>query len=468
MNWPRPARTARVRGKPEVMVQRSRCICVWVFTFCLLFLAGRAAAQEKGDWFHIGTGLGVEKPRVAVTDFAPRSDTAKSHSQLFTQVVRDDLQFSGIIDLVSPSFYPTQVPTIPSELRNADWTTPQINANLVAFGNLTESASEVVISAWLYDVRSPSTQAVVGKIYRGTPIDAQVRKFAHEFADEIISRLSGGLPGIASTQIAFVSSRTGTKEIWVMDYDGANQHPLTSLHTISLTPRWSPDASRIAFTCFVPGPTGVVSPQICMYSTDANKVVSFPRFRGSNSAPAWSPDGSQIMFSSSMLGNPELFVTDANGGRPKRVTYTTAASTSPTWNPKTGQSVVFVSDRGGIPKLYMMNADGTNTTELDLPDKGYLIDPAWSPNGQMVAFSWRRPDGNFDIYIMEPATRQIIQITRDSGKNERPSWAPDGRHIVFESTRNGERQIWTMLADGTQAHELTMSGHNESPNWSPK
>jgi TolB protein len=430
---------------------------------------GRLPAQGSQDWFRTGTGLGVDKPRVAVADFAPRADSAKPHSQLFTQVVRDDLQFSGILDLVSPSFYPTQVPTIPAELKNLDWTTPQINANLVAFGNLTEAASEVVISGWLFDVRNPTAQAVVGKIYRGAPTDAQVRKFAHQFADEIISRLSGGSPGIASTQIAFVSSRTGTKEIWVMDYDGANQHPLTSLKTISLTPRWSPDASRIAFTCFEAGPTRVVSPQICMYSVDANKVVSFPRFRGSNSAPAWSPDGSQIMFCSSMLlANPELFVADANGGRPKRITFSSAANTSPTWNPKTGQSVVFVSDRGGIPKLYLMNADGTNTTELDLPDKGYLIDPAWSPNGQMVAFSWRRPDGNFDIYIMDPATRDIRQITRDSGKNERPSWAPDGRHIVFESTRNGERQIWTMLADGSQAHLLTMSGHNESPNWSPR
>ncbi len=446
------------------MVHRSRCISVCVFTFSLLLLAAGANAQ---DWFRTGTGLGVEKPRVAAADFAARADNAKSHSQLFTQVVRDDLQFSGILDLVSPSFYPVQVPSTPPELHNTDWTTPQVNANLVAFGNLTES-SEVVISGWAYDVRSATAQAVVGKVYRGAPTDAQVRKFAHQFADEIISRLSGGLPGIASTQIAFVSSRTGTKEIWIMDYDGANQHPLTSLHTISLTPRWSPDASRIAFTCFVPGPTGVVSPQICMYSVDANKVVSFPRFRGSNSAPAWSPDGSQIMFSSSMLGNPELFVTDTSGGRPKRVTFSSAASTSPTWNPKTGQSVVFVSDRGGIPKLYMMNVDGTNTTELDLPDKGYLIDPAWSPNGQMVAFSWRRPDGNFDIYIMEPTSREIRQITRDSGKNERPSWAPDGRHIVFESTRNGARQIWTMLADGSQAHQLTMNGHNESPNWSPK
>ena len=462
-----PGRAARVEGEPEAMVHLSRYIGVCVLLILGLVAPDRSGAQGGQDWFRTGTGLGVEKPRVAVADFAPRADNAKPHSQLFTQVVRDDLQFSGILDLVSPSFYPTQVPTVPSELRNLDWTTPQVNANLVAFGNLTES-TEVVISGWVYDVRSTSNQAVVGKVYRGAPTDAQVRKFAHQFADEIISRLSAGTPGIASTQIAFVSSRTGTKEIWVMDYDGANQHPLTSLRTISLTPRWSPDASRIAFTCFEAGPTRVVSPQICMYSVDANKVVSFPRFRGSNSAPAWSPDGSQIMFSSSMLSNPELFVTDANGGRPKRITFSSGASTSPAWNPKTGQSVVFVSDRGGIPKLYMMNADGTNTTELDLPDKGYLIDPAWSPNGQMVAFSWRRPDGNFDIYIMEPTSRDIRQITRDSGKNERPSWAPDGRHIVFESTRSGERQIWTMLADGSQAHLLTMTGHNESPNWSSK
>src|SRR5258707_14038274 len=124
------------------------------------------------------------------------------------------MQFVSIVHLISPRLYPTQVPTQPAELHNADCTTTQDNANLVAFGNLTESATEVVISAWLYDVRSPSNQAVVGKIYRGAPTDAQVRKFAHQFADEIISRLSGGLPGIASTQIAFVSSRTGTKELW--------------------------------------------------------------------------------------------------------------------------------------------------------------------------------------------------------------------------------------------------------------
>jgi TolB protein len=432
---------------------------------CFLLLSPPSLSQ---DWFRTGTGLGVEKPRIAVADFAPRSDAVKSHSTLFTQVVRDDLAFSGILELISPSFYPTEVPSQPGELRMLAWSASPLNANFLAFGNLTETPSEVAIFAWLFDVRSSSTQAIIGKVYRGAPTDAQVRKFAHQFSDEIIGKLSGGLPSIASTQIAFISSRTGTKELWVMDYDGSNQRPLTSLKTISLTPRWSPDASRIAFTCFEPA-NSVVSAQICMYSLDANKTVSFARYRGTNSSPTWSPDGSQVMFSSSMQGNPELYVSDSSGNRPKRLTFSSnGANLSPAWNPKTGQTVAFVSDRAGSPQLYLMNADGTDNQKLDVPDMGYVIDPAWAPNGQLITFSWRRPNGNYDIYVMDVASRRIIELTRDSGRNERPSWAPDGRHIVFESTRGGSRQIWTMLADGAQPHQLTQQGHNESPNWSTR
>jgi TolB protein len=439
------------------------------FLLCFLFLLLFSSPSFSQDWFRTGTGLGVTKPRIAVSDFLAKSDDAKSHAVLFTSVVRDDLAFSGVLDLSSPSFYPQTAPSQPTELRPLDWSQAPVSANFLAFGNLSETSAEVAIFAWMFDVVNPSSQAIVGQVYRGNPTDAQVRKFAHQFADEIISKLSGGLPGIASTQIAFIRGAVGAKEVWVMDYDGANQHKLTSLGTISLSPRWSPDASRIAFTCFATV-SGVPSAQICMYSFDAGKVVSFARFRGTNNAPTWSPDGSQVMFSSSMNGSPSaLYVTDASGNRPKRLTYaTTGADTSPAWNPKTGQTVAFISDRGGLPQLYLMNADGTEPQKLDLPDMGYIVDPAWAPNGQLLAFAWRRPAGNYDIYVMDVASRRIIELTRDSGRNERPSWAPDGRHIVFESTRGGSRQIWTMLADGSAAHQLTTSGHNESPNWSSR
>ncbi len=436
----------------------------FIYGLFLAFCAAPAAAQ---DWFRTGTGLGVEKARVAVADFVPRSSSAQPLANIFSDVVRGDLAYSGILELVSKSFYPLQVPSVPSELKYQAWSDPPASAQLLAFGNLSASGNDLAIEAWLYDVRNPSIPALLGKRYRGEVTDAQIRRFAHEFADEIIKLLSGGVPGIASTQIAFVSLRSGNKEIWVMDYDGANQRQVTFLRSIALTPRWSSDATRIAFTCYTSA-GGFTSAQICLHSMETGKLMAFPRWRGTNSSPAWSPDGSQIMFMSSMDGDPELFVCDPSGGHLKRITYSAGVDTSPAWNPKTGQQVVFVSDRSGVPQLYLMNADGSNVVKLELPDMGYVIDPAWSPNGQLLAFSWRRPNGNYDVYIMDVATRQIVELTRDAGRNERPSWAPDGRHIVFESTRTGARQIWTMLADGTQAHQLTTQGQNESPNWSPR
>jgi len=156
--------------------------------FALLWMFAGTARAQNPAWFQTGTGLtDVSKPRLAVPDFVPREDPTRQHSQLFSQVVRDDLQFSGIIDVVSPSFYPQQVPSVPGELKNLTWTDQPLNANMVAFGNLTQSATEVAIQAWLYDVRNPSSQAVIGKVYRGAPTDEQVRKFAHQFADETIS-----------------------------------------------------------------------------------------------------------------------------------------------------------------------------------------------------------------------------------------------------------------------------------------
>jgi TolB protein len=429
-----------------------------------IFGAKPAAAQ---DWFKTGTGLGVSKVRVAVPDPAVRGTTPPALEKTFHDVLWSDLQYSGVLELVSPSFYPAKVPSQPGELNAAEWADAPAQANMLAYGNLSNEGANLAFAGFLSDVHNPTAPIALQKIYRGAAADADARRLAHQFADDIIGRLSGGLPGVSQTQIAYVSTKSGNKEVWAMDYDGANQHQLTHMKSIALTPRWSPDSTRIAFTCFV-AYRGITSPQICLFSTASSRMISFPRFRGTNSSPAWSPDGAQIAFMSSQNGDPEIYITDADGSHLQRITFAAGVSTSPVWNPKTGKQIVFVSDRGGDPVLYLANSDGTNVQRLDMPDMGYVVDPSWSPNGQLLAFSWRRPSGNFDIYVMDIVSRQLVELTRDSGRNERPSWAPDGRHLVFESTRTGTRQIWSMLADGSQPRQLTYEGQNESPSWSPR
>src|ERR1700743_3732686 len=136
-----------------------------IFLGLLLLAAGSAQAQNPA-WFQTGTGLGdnIGKPRIAVPDFVSREDASRQHSQLFSQVVRDDLTFSGIVEIVSPSFYPQQgLPSVPAELKPTTWTDQPLNSNDVAFGNITQSASEVAIQAWLNDVRNPSGQPIIGK-----------------------------------------------------------------------------------------------------------------------------------------------------------------------------------------------------------------------------------------------------------------------------------------------------------------
>ena len=440
-------------------------IAVVVPLAAVLMLAAQPAAAQ--DWFKTGTGLGVAKARVAAPDFGVVTPDAQPFEKTFHDVLSSDLDYSGILELVSPSFYPAKIPNQPGELNATDWANDPANTYMLAYGNLSLQGGGLAAAGFLSDVKNPTAPIALQKIYRGGATDQDARKLAHQFADDIIARLSGGLPGIAQTQIVYVSTKSGNKELWSMDYDGGNQHQLSHLKSISLTPRWSPDAQRIAFTCYVPF-RGITSAQICMYSLASDRIISFPRYRGTNSSPAWSPDGTQIAFMSSQLGDPQIFVADADGGHLHRITFSAGVSTSPVWNPKTGKQIIFVSDRAGDPVLYMANSDGTDVQKIDAGDRGYVIDPSWSPNGQLIAFSWRRPTGNFDIYVMDIVSRQLLELTRDEGRNERPSWAPDGRHLVFESTRTGTRQIWTVLADGSQPRELTYDGQNESPNWSPR
>src|SRR5438067_6955116 len=210
-----------------------------LYLFLAVVLAPSCFAQQ--DWIRTGTGLGVEKIRLAVPDFKAAGTEAQSADLLksFNDTLWNDLDNAGIFEMVSKSFYPLQVPANAQEMRITDWANPPTNAGMVAFGSLGAAGSEAVMQGWLYDVKNSSSPQILGKEYREAASAEGARRIAHRFADDIIFRLGGGIPGVAESKITFVSSRSGHKEIWQMDYDGAGQQQLTKLGSITLSPRLS-------------------------------------------------------------------------------------------------------------------------------------------------------------------------------------------------------------------------------------
>jgi TolB protein len=442
-----------------------------VFPHLLIVLAALAAIPTAAqDWIRTGSNLGNERIRVAVADFKPVGDDPQTPAlkAAFDATLFNDLANAGIFDLVSKSMAPSAMPGSPREIDLAQWSAAPANAAMVAFGALSATNGRLAVYGWLDDARNTANPQVLGKQYNEAASPDMARTIAHRFADEIILRLGGGINGIAETKIFFVSSRSGSKEIWEMDYDGQNQHQVTHLGTISLSPRISPDNTRIAFASL-----GHEGWAIRMYSLELNRMVNFPAgtAKGLNQSPAWSGDGTKIAFSSSRTGDSEIWVADASGANLRRLTNFVGPDSSPTWNPRTNAQLAWVSGRTGLPQIYTMDQDGANVQRLT--DGGYAISPSWSPNGQFLTFSWNRKygpgaPGGQDIYVIDIASKRWLQLTHEAGSNDFPSWAPDNRHIVFERAINGHSQIWTMLSDGTEQRQITQAGNNFMPNWSWK
>jgi TolB protein len=435
-------------------------------TFCL-FASPLLHAQ---DWFHLETSSGAERIRIAVADFKPQSTdpNAAVYKQAFDSTLFADLNVAGIFDIVSKSQIPQSMPGLPAEINLAQWSAPPSSAAMVAFGNISAQGGRLTVNGFLDDAKNTQFPQVFAKQYSEDASEDQARQIAHRFADEIIARLGGGVTGIAETKIYYVKQTGENKEIWEMDYDGANQHALTHLGTVSLSPRISPDNSRLAFSSL--GRDGF---QIKMFSLLLNRMVNFPAANGTNLSPAWAPSGNQLAFSSSRTNDPEIWISDADGRIARRVTGFRGPDVSPAWNPKTGAQIAWISGRTGLPQLYIMDADGSGVQRMT--DGGYATSVSWSPNGQFLAFAWDRKygpgaPGGQDIYIMEIASKRWIQLTHEMGRCDFPSWSPDGRHLVFANTpdgSNGHMRIMSMLADGTQKRALTGSG-GDMPNWSWK
>ena len=372
--------------------------------FLLTAFAGVLQAQEPAT-ITIRKG---EATNVAVKSLGGADGAAA------TKVLQNDLQLSGVINVGAPE-----------------------RASYVISG----TAGGGSLQGSVVDQRG---ETILQKSYSGDP-----RKATHLFADDIVETLTGH-KGIASSKIAFVSTRSGRKEIYTSDYDGANVRQLTKDGTISVAPSLSADGSKLAYTGYQSGYADIYL--IDLASGARNRIIKFP---GTNSGAAFSPDGSRLACTVSKDGNPELYVIGANGSGARRLTRTSGVESSPTWSPS-GSEIIYSSDDRGGPQLYRIGAGG-GSGQLIPTGYGYCTEPSWSPDGKKIAFTVRSGGFSIGIKDLQGGATQIVAAGEDG------VWGPNSRHIIYS---NGSSLVLLDTQNGRSTPVVTGLGKVTEPTWS--
>lgn len=393
---------------------------------------------------------------IAVSDFLNHGPVKENLSPAIRNILTNDLKTSGFFDTVDNEVFVGEASARDQKegkVHFEEWAS--LGANALIAGGYLNSRGDLRVDFQLYDVAQG--KLVVQKSYKAKP--EELRQVVHQFADDVVYLLTGE-KGIAQTKIAFVGKGTGNKELYVMDYDGYSVKRLTRDRTILLSPTWSPDGRRIAFTLYK-------GRNPSLYALDWLTGSQWPLsvYQGLNSSAAWSPDGRKIALVLSRDGGPEIYTMNPDGTRLQRLTHYDGIDSSPAWSTN-GRQIAFTSDRGGSPQVYIMDAEGANVRRLTF--EGSLNDlAAWSPKGDKIVYC-TRVSGRFQIAVMNVDGSQPRLLTSLPGDNESPSWAPNGRKIAFSSTQKGISQIYSINADGTGLQQLTfLGGGCFEPAWSP-
>lgn len=381
------------------------------------------------------------------------ASAARGAADELEETVRNDLEAARIFEIQGPWAF-TVLELTGDRARDLEQYRSLGNEVLIE-ARLTDEGGKLTFEGRVFDL--PSQQLVLGKRYRG---DYDVaRRIGHTFADEVILYFTGKR-GLGLTTLAFHSDRTGDKEIYLMDWDGANERRITGHRTVSLFPTWNADDSGVAYVSYLGGSPGI-------YLADIATGRKRPLVTGGafNSSPTFSPDGRRIAYASSLGGNTEIHVAGADGSNPRRLTFTNAIDTNPAWSPS-GNEIAFTSSRSGRPEIWVIDPEGSNTQRIS-SGGDYNDGAAWSPDGTKVAYATRR-GGVFQIAITDRVTLETTVITSGAGNKEAPTFSPDGRKIAYSHSLGGRSgtQVWVIDADGRNPRQLTAEGNNFSPDWS--
>jgi TolB protein len=396
-------------------------------------------------------------------------------AELF-RVISNNLSVSTYFQFISQSAFledtsKTNIRPHPSDPNGFKFDTwKQIGAEFLIRASFSVAGDSVTLETYTYHV--PRGTVVLGKKYRGP--SNSVRRIAHTFCNDILEALTGKT-GMYLSKVVAASDRGGGnfREIYVLDWDGANVQKVTNHKSITLSPAWSPDGTKIAYTAFVQrSRTKTRNADMFIYELLTGKRWLVSYRQGINSGANFAPDNENLFLTLSQSGTPDIYKMGIDGSLKGRITNGPrgAMNVEPAVSPD-GRKIAFSSDRSGQPMVYVMNADGSNVKRITFAGK-YNATPAWSPDGKKLAFAgWS--DDHFDIFTVNADGSDMVRITsatKPNGKpaqNEDPTFSPDGRHIMYTSNRTGTSQIYISNLDGSEERRITADNFNYyKPKWS--
>ncbi len=390
------------------------------------------------------SGVGATQQPIAIAPFLDEDKVAVAVSK----VVRADLERSGLFRVLP-------APAGLDERSTPDFSALRAQgADTLVAGSVQRLADGRIDARFrLWDVIKGQELLAASKVVAAPDL----RLAAHRIADDIHLRLTGER-GVYATRIAYVV-RTGKRwQLMVTDADGeGGQTALTSNEPI-ISPAWSPDGRRLAYVSFENRKAAVWTQDLL--SGQRREVANF---RGSNSAPAYSPDGGTLALALSGDGLTQLFTMPASGGTPTRLTRSGAIDTEPVYAPD-GRHIYFVSDRGGGPQIYRMPAAGGAAERVTFSG-GYNISPTPSADGRYLAYITRQGNA-FRLALMEFET-QAVRLLTETSNDEHPSFAPNGRMIVYATRAQGYDVLTTTTLDGRKSRLVISGSDVREPAWGP-
>ena len=417
---------------------------------------GISVTVTADSWQDLGIAIPAFATNSDVSTPANSSGTAALGQEL-ARVVFTDLRNNGLFRPVGPDALPR--PSYP-QITAPVWPTWQgRSAEMLVHGYVrANSDGRLTVGCYLYDVALQSELVREGWVVN----PSEWRRAAHKCADLVYSRLSGESPFFDS-RIAYIAE-TGPKDarikrLAIMDSDGANHRFITSGNSTALTPRYSPDYSKIAYLSYTDG-----DPRIYVYDIQSRQQTLVTQSTNPTFSPRWSPDGRYILYSMAISGNTDIYRVPATGGTSLRLTDNPGIDVGGSYSPD-GNKIVFESDRSGVQQCYVMNSDGSGQRRISFAS-GRCATPEWSPRGDQIAFT--RIAGDFNIAVMTPEGRNVRVLT-NAWQDEAPTWAPNGRIIqFFRSERgSGDTSIWQVDLTGQNERRLQTPVGGSDPAWGP-